>query len=333
MKKNLFLMASLAMLFMFSSCATILSGKKQKIVVNGNVDNPVQLIVDGQVYNSAKLPVKVPVKRKAEPSKIIAFTDNYELELRELDKTFNPVILGNLIFPSFAVVDWLSGANKKTTQKEIYLEFRNVCTTDAERSNSYNDFGVECFNTNSLNTALFYFQKAKEIDPANELFTQNITAVQNRVAYLEEQRKQKAQRDEAMYSALMGIGTALNTAGNNSNSSRTSSNFGSNSYQSSNNDTSSKTNSSNTKPLSSLDCNNYRKSYNEGINTVQKIKDTWVEDSAYDAKNNTNQIGRSKQILRAVLQNISEMKKNISGRACTIQYNNGLETWAKNHVN
>jgi len=193
MKSNSAMVLLLSILF--TSCATMISGTKQKITVTGNVNAPVQLLVDGQVYSDVKLPAKVNIKRKNAVSKISAFIPNYNVEKQELSKTFNHVVwanaVGTVLFPTFMFVDWATGANKTSEQKVIAFNFMPA-SSPAEISNAYIDYGTECYDNDYLDMALSLFHQANEIDSSNEIALQKINTVYDRMDYLEKQAQLKA---------------------------------------------------------------------------------------------------------------------------------------------
>jgi hypothetical protein len=195
----------------FSSCATIFSGTKQKITVTGNLETPVELLVDGVAYSNVTFPAKVKIKRKNEASKIVAFAPGYNAERQELEKTFNPVALISVVTfinPISMYVDWTTGTHKKAVQNKVALDF-SPATSTQEVYDSYIDFGTEYYNADLLNHALFYFQEAYQIDTLNAIALQKIDESYARMDYLEKQARKKAARTEMWLNIMQATGTAL----------------------------------------------------------------------------------------------------------------------------
>jgi hypothetical protein len=210
---KLFVAAVLLIPLVFSSCATIFSGTKQKITLTGNVEAPVDLLVDGVAYSNVKFPAKVKIKRKPDTSQIMAFTPGYNAERQELEKTFNPVAwisVASFSNPIAMYVDWRKGAHKKAVKKEITLDF-SPATSTQEMYDTYIDFGTEHYKADLLDPALFYFQEAYQLDTLNAIALQKIDSTYARMDYLEELAWRKAERAEMWSMILQIFGLALQT--------------------------------------------------------------------------------------------------------------------------
>ncbi|KAA6303284.1 MAG: hypothetical protein EZS26_000523 [Candidatus Ordinivivax streblomastigis] len=246
----------------FGSCATIISGTKQKITVTGNVTTPVQLLVDGDTYSNVTLPTTVKIKRKNEVSKISALVPDYKLEKQEVSKMFNHTVwanaAGTVLFPVFMYVDWKNGAYKTAEQNNIHLEFTPT-NSEEEVFNSFIDFGTEYYAADQLNNALYYYQLAYDIDSVNDIALQKKDEVYDRMFYLEQKARAKEAKT-AMWldilsvtgAALQATGTTIQTAqslkhGSSGGATSNSNNYSGNSISSNSNKNQSATSSTSTK--------------------------------------------------------------------------------------
>ncbi len=103
MNKKLILLALTMSSVLLSSCATIFAGGSPKILIEGNVDEPVNITTDKQVYDNVKLPAMVEVKRHAIEGKRIQITsEHYNFNDIVLQKkiegwTWGNIAIGGLI--------------------------------------------------------------------------------------------------------------------------------------------------------------------------------------------------------------------------------------------
>ena len=92
--------------------------------------------------------------------------------------------------------------------------------------------------------------------------------------------------------------------------------------------------SSGTESLSTFNCERYQSAYSEFTNTIRAYKNDWNKDVEHDIKYNTYTQTSVTQIgLREIINHIDDLKKKVSGRNCSIQYNSDLESWARSTVN
>ena len=110
MKKSLLVSVSLGAMFMFSGCATILSGKSQKIAVNSNPSN-VKFKLDNKEYTTPSI---ITVKRENE-DRIITVDNSKCQKTILLNKKLNPVFFVNMLtsggsVSSGSTTDYTSGA-------------------------------------------------------------------------------------------------------------------------------------------------------------------------------------------------------------------------------
>ena len=92
MKKSLLVSVSLGTMFMFSGCATILSGKSQKIAVNSNPSN-VKFKLDNKEYTTPSI---ITLKRENK-DKIITVDNPKCKKTILLNKKVNPTFFVNIL--------------------------------------------------------------------------------------------------------------------------------------------------------------------------------------------------------------------------------------------
>ncbi len=125
MKKVLLLCSVLALV---TSCATLFSGTKAKVIVDDrNVNVPVDLTVDGKRHDNILLPAKVKVRRGYRASEITAQARGWTTSTVEVEKKFNPVVLLNIgtgLLPT--AIDLATGAVTKPESKYYYFNMQPV---------------------------------------------------------------------------------------------------------------------------------------------------------------------------------------------------------------
>lgn len=116
MKKIIFLLAAVSLLT--TSCATLFSGSKDRIVFKSN---PAGATIYKNGIEECKTPCTLSVKRSFEDTDVEFKLDGYETRLITLDKKFNTVSilnLGNLIGWG---IDFMSGSIMKYDKKQYEL--------------------------------------------------------------------------------------------------------------------------------------------------------------------------------------------------------------------
>jgi len=107
-----------------SSCASIFYGSKAKVTIqNDQINEPVQLTVDGEPLAPAYLPQQIKVKKGYKPTVVKATAANYEDSSLQINKKFNGTTLWNIVLggiPGMAV-DAATGAIKCPDSKTYYL--------------------------------------------------------------------------------------------------------------------------------------------------------------------------------------------------------------------
>ena len=107
MKKQIILiMGAFATVSLFSGCATIVSGKTQKVSFVS--DKPAKITIDNQTYTT---PATIEIKRENSSKIVTAECENKTKQII-LKRKVNPWFAGNLIFGGVlgSTTDYVSGA-------------------------------------------------------------------------------------------------------------------------------------------------------------------------------------------------------------------------------
>lgn len=122
----------------FVSCATIFSGTKAEVVLNGNIDEPVDIQTDYKLYTRQVLPTTVQVKRGKKASKIEMSSANYDFNDILVSKDVNGWLWGNLAFggiPGF-IIDFADGAAWKPAEGNFYVNATKKINSQTESASS-----------------------------------------------------------------------------------------------------------------------------------------------------------------------------------------------------
>lgn len=127
------------------SCASIISGTKAKVILNGSVDEPVNIQTDYKVYERQMLPTTVKVKRGKKDSKIEITSENYMFEDVLVDKKINGWVWANFVFGGIvgACIDAADGAAWKPKEKSHYV----VATKKKQTSEQNKEIGLRTENS------------------------------------------------------------------------------------------------------------------------------------------------------------------------------------------
>lgn len=127
------LLAVLALAVIALGCATIISGKRQKIDIS-SVPLGATVSVDGE--ERGKTPLITKVRRKGKTHTIRIELDGYEPYTVTLHRKFNAWYIGNLVFGGIIgfIVDPITGAMYKmdTKQVEAQLQRRDAQLLEEE---------------------------------------------------------------------------------------------------------------------------------------------------------------------------------------------------------
>jgi hypothetical protein len=97
MKRLIEILFVAVMLLSLTSCATIFAGGSPKILLEGNVDEPVTITTDKQVYKDVTLPAMVEVKRhKIDGKRIKIESPNFVFQDIVLQKKIEGWTWGNI---------------------------------------------------------------------------------------------------------------------------------------------------------------------------------------------------------------------------------------------
>ena len=125
MKKNfksLMLMAVAAMAL--SSCATIVTGSNPKVVIDGDVDEPVTISTSFTTYDNVKLPIMVRLKRKhLDGQRIKVTSENYTYKDVVVQKNINEWTFGNILLGGIIGwgIDLLTNGVSKPADNNYYI--------------------------------------------------------------------------------------------------------------------------------------------------------------------------------------------------------------------
>jgi len=113
----------IAMSVGISSCATIFTGSKGKVVFDSNVqlNHPATLTIDGQKYTNVRFPYTVKVKRGFSDSMAKAEVEGYKPSIISIDKTVEPVTFLN--FLSWWFVGFIVDAATGTMMRPEYSSY------------------------------------------------------------------------------------------------------------------------------------------------------------------------------------------------------------------
>lgn len=98
MKKIRLFLYAIASMFMFSSCATIITGTTSKVTIDGDVNEPVTITTSFQTYEDVELPQVVKISRKAiDGQRIQIESEHYKFKDVVLRKSINGWAWGNIL--------------------------------------------------------------------------------------------------------------------------------------------------------------------------------------------------------------------------------------------
>ena len=107
---------------LMSSCATIVAGGAPKIIINGDVPEPVTIETEEAAYIDVTLPFMVKVKRHHIDGQRIKITsENYQYNDIMLRKTLNDWTLGNILIGG--LIGWGIDLGTNCVSKPAQTEF------------------------------------------------------------------------------------------------------------------------------------------------------------------------------------------------------------------
>ena len=141
MRRRSFLISSLFMSSIclgFISCASIISGTRADIILNGSIDEPVDIQTDHKYYTRQVLPTTVQVKRGKKVSRIEMSSSNYEYEDVWVTKKTNPWFAGNILLGGLPgmIVDLSTGSAWKPAEESFYVNATKKINSQTESASS-----------------------------------------------------------------------------------------------------------------------------------------------------------------------------------------------------
>lgn len=124
MKNSKTVLGALSALFLTTSCATIVSGGSPKILIDGNVAEPVTITTTKTTYENVMLPIQVKIRRKKIQGQRIHITSakNKYKDIM-LEKEVNPWVFGNLMIGGLIgfSVDLITNSVSQPVQTHYYV--------------------------------------------------------------------------------------------------------------------------------------------------------------------------------------------------------------------
>nr|WP_315142107.1 PEGA domain-containing protein [uncultured Flavobacterium sp.] len=119
MKKKI-VISALSLSLLLSSCATIISGSKQKVSFHSN---PAQAAIFIDEVEVGKTPFEIKLERNKEHHVMIKL-DGYQTYETNLTKKFNAWYLGNIVFGGIIgiIIDPITGAIYNLTPNDVKAE-------------------------------------------------------------------------------------------------------------------------------------------------------------------------------------------------------------------
>lgn len=133
--KKIIIFFALAVTFLMSSCATIISGSKQNVAFSSNPSAATIFIDEVEV---GKTPFEIKLARKSEHSVMIKL-EGYQTYQTNLTKRFNGWYVGNILIGGLIglIVDPITGAMYNLTPKQINAEMSKGTVVDSNKKGIY----------------------------------------------------------------------------------------------------------------------------------------------------------------------------------------------------
>lgn len=109
----------ITVLLMFSSCAVIVSGSKQTVVVNANVDSAL-VTINGE--QAGYTPYKFKTRRREAFPEVQVSKPGYKRETLEPRRKFNELTYMNCINPFGWVIDVGTGSHNRYVVDTVFLQ-------------------------------------------------------------------------------------------------------------------------------------------------------------------------------------------------------------------
>ena len=147
-KKVFFTMCTVVSVYFLSSCATIVTGTKPKVTINGNAKEPVTITTSYMTYENVILPTQVRVNRKhLSGQRISVKSPNYTYNDIVLDKKINGWAWGNLL--AGGLIGWIIdlGTNCVSEPREYQYYVHGEPKTERDKEESYRSVSSSSMGT------------------------------------------------------------------------------------------------------------------------------------------------------------------------------------------
>lgn len=114
-------------MFILPSCGTMFVGKKHNVTLSSDVDQPVDLIVNGKKYDDVTLPYTVKIPKSASSGEIKVIADGYEPASITVRKEANGWIFANIVNLGVGLI--IDAATNNFTipgQRDVYVELKKL---------------------------------------------------------------------------------------------------------------------------------------------------------------------------------------------------------------
>lgn len=116
---------SLIFCLSLSSCATMFTGSKAKIILNSDVKEKATLTIDERKYTDVMFPFTVKVRKGFSPTQVKADVEGYKPSILVIDKTFNATTVWNIFNGCIGfAVDAATGAMMKPEYNQYDLDIK-----------------------------------------------------------------------------------------------------------------------------------------------------------------------------------------------------------------
>lgn len=154
-------------LLLLGACGTVFSGTSQKINFDSNINENIEIYVNGRLVCN-QTPCSAEIERDSAPLTITAKAQGYEDAIVYDRSRINKAAIGNLFSVYSWTTDFVSGAVWKYSEDGVYLNMRKKNMTKAE-TDLYNQ------KANIKSFALYNFAELKLNNPEYTLALKELT--------------------------------------------------------------------------------------------------------------------------------------------------------------
>ena len=155
-------------LLLLGACGTVFSGTSQKINFDSNINENIEIYVNGRLVCN-QTPCSAEIERDSAPLTITAKAQGYEDAIVYDRSRINKAAIGNLFSVYSWTTDFVSGAVWKYSEDGVYLNMRKKNMTKAE-TDLYNQ------KANIKSFALYNFAELKLNNPEYTLALKELTS-------------------------------------------------------------------------------------------------------------------------------------------------------------